>query len=345
MLRGTATRRRLPSLLRDPPPYRFAGAPLRLGGDNRRLSADRLVGGGGMTVHALSGYMSVLYVVEYAAAADRKLLLLDGGVATDHERAMWFAEHALGRRGAAADRFGLVVCTHAHPDHCGSAVNWAAGGVPIAAPQGIDEYSRGARGAVQTAIENVLASYVAHRIGRSLEGRLSTGKVPNPRNDRRLADGDALPGFADWAAVRVPGHTSHMVALYHAATHTLYAADLLIQLKRGFVPPIPVDIPFAYLDTLRRLRELRVRWLLLPHGGVFDTEEFGGWQAVLSQAAAHVASPAKGGGGALMRAINRVVVFNTDANGFTKSMLPTGPMPACPEVAVPAVIDRGATRT
>jgi hypothetical protein len=41
---------------------------------------------------------------------------------------------------------------------------------------------------------------------------------------------------------------------------------------------MPIDMPEEYLATIERLRTLPVRWLLLAHGGITDTDDIaGGW--------------------------------------------------------------------
>jgi hypothetical protein len=61
-----------------------------------------------------------------------------------------------------------------------------------------------------------------------------------------------------------------MLALYHPPTRVLYAADLLLynDRTRRFRVPMPVDHHDAYVATMRRLRDLDVRWVLVAHGGI-----------------------------------------------------------------------------
>jgi glyoxylase-like metal-dependent hydrolase (beta-lactamase superfamily II) len=273
--------------------FRFAGSPVRLAGDNDVITAERMLAptaapdGGSMTIHAVSAYINVLFLVEYKpTGGGRRLLLLDGGTASDTHRIEFYLKDVL--RVARGDALGLVAISHAHVDHSGGARRWAASGVPIAAPCGIDRYFRGVGGAWQRFAEVACCQYVAWQLGRHFELPICPGDVPNPTGTKRLVDGDTLPGYDDWSVIATPGHTAHMVTFYHGATHTLYAADMIIGKghgsRRKFVAPTPVDIPNLYCDTVRRLRLLPVRWLLMAHGGAVDVAQVtGGWLAVLEQ--------------------------------------------------------------
>eukprot|EP00756_Hemistasia_phaeocysticola_P063112 Hpha_TRINITY_DN6594_c0_g2::TRINITY_DN6594_c0_g2_i1::g.45904::m.45904 len=327
-------------------PFTFIGGPLRIGGENHRLSGERLVarlpshsGGGPMTIHLLSGYISVQYIVDYGA--ERPLLLLDSGTLADVTPVRFFAEHVLKRQSGKANPFGLVVATHAHPDHSGGAPHHAAKGIPIAAPRGIDGYWAGLGGWLQLRLENFLANFVAHRLGRCIEWPLSRGVVPNPTGTTRLSDGVHLPeGYEDWTALGMPGHTSHMVGLYHGATHTLYCADLLIGINGSkFMSPVPVDIPWAYEHTMTRLRALPVRWLLLAHSGAVDVDSIpGGWPGIIDQVMEHLAQVGKSKN-VMLNVINKLMLgWNSDAKGFSPSDLPKGPLPTAAEVPQPLTL-------
>jgi glyoxylase-like metal-dependent hydrolase (beta-lactamase superfamily II) len=318
--------------------FTFIGAPLYVGGDNGNVSCETIAvdapvaapgatAGALVAIHALSGFITALYVAEYRAApaAPSTFLLLDGGIATDFDRVAFFTETVLRQRPVGGS-FGLVVATHAHVDHVGSTGRWAAAGVPVTAPAGIDGYFDGAGGRWHHHVEQGLASTVAVALGRALERPMTHGVQPAVLP--RLTDGARLPGFADWRAIHVPGHTAHMVALYHAATRTLYAADLIIgaQSSAKFFAPAPVDIPFAYAATLARVRRLDVRWLLLAHGGVVETARVGGFGAVLDQVEYHLTNPPPR---PVMAVLGRVLMGkNSDAAGFALNDLPRGALPA-----------------
>ena len=63
-----------------------------------------------------------------------------------------------------------------------------------------------------------------------------------------------------------------MVALWHAPSCTLYAADALLHLPhqpRALQPPVTIDFKDLYISTVQRLAQFPVRNLLLAHGGSF----------------------------------------------------------------------------
>jgi glyoxylase-like metal-dependent hydrolase (beta-lactamase superfamily II) len=85
----------------------------------------------------------------------------------------------------------------------------------------------------------------------------------------------AFPELEEWRCVPVPGHTDHMVALWHAPSRTLYAADALLHLPhqpQALQPPVTIDFEALYAASVERLARLPVRHLLLAHGGAFRME-------------------------------------------------------------------------
>jgi hypothetical protein len=81
-----------------------------------------------------------------------------------------------------------------------------------------------------------------------------------------------FPELAEWRCVAAPGHTDHMVALWHAPSGTLYAADAILHLPhqpRALQPPVTIDFKDLYVSTVQRLAQFPVNNLLLAHGGTF----------------------------------------------------------------------------
>lgn len=62
--------------------------------------------------------------------------------------------------------------------------------------------------------------------------------------------------------IHAPGHTADQLVVYHAASTTLWAADMLSDLE----PPFVSHSLAAYERTLARLAELEVRLLIPGHG-------------------------------------------------------------------------------
>ena len=76
--------------------------------------------------------------------------------------------------------------------------------------------------------------------------------------------------FTDWKALSIPGHTSHMAALWHPSSQTLYAADGFIYFRGSFQSSMEMDFLSLQVDSVRRLSVLPVRTLLLAHGGRWE---------------------------------------------------------------------------
>jgi len=243
--------------------------------------------GGSLRLHAFPGSISNLYAVEYCETG--RVLLLDAGCASDFARVQAY----LFSRGLSSANVAMVISSHAHPDHAGAAHKWKEIGVRVVAPRGINEWYAGPFGFMQWRIETGLVRYLETlHIGPFLAAFPAivnqywpSKKVWFPRHldwDREIPiPGPLAPreeldvpvmldeAFADWVAVPVPGHTDHMVALYHAATRTLYAADSLVNVrpKHGLQYSIQQDFLPLQVDSLVRLSRLEVRHLLMAHGG------------------------------------------------------------------------------
>jgi glyoxylase-like metal-dependent hydrolase (beta-lactamase superfamily II) len=81
-----------------------------------------------------------------------------------------------------------------------------------------------------------------------------------------LADGDRLPGLADWEVMNTPGHSDDSTCLYHRPTRTLLSGDAVLSVEgRGWFNPEFVDGRLS-AQTEVRLRELDVEHLLPGHG-------------------------------------------------------------------------------
>eukprot|EP00039_Didymoeca_costata_P007784 m.103826 g.103826 ORF g.103826 m.103826 type:complete len:349 (+) comp13827_c0_seq3:312-1358(+) len=83
------------------------------------------------------------------------------------------------------------------------------------------------------------------------------------------------PLFNDWEVFCIPGHTSHMICLFHEETQTLYASDLLVRRGLRTNLPIPIDFPNLCFHSLGRMMLLNVRHILLAHGGPHYNKEMG----------------------------------------------------------------------
>ena len=313
---------------------------------------------------------------------ERSWVLLDAGTKSDVNRLVHFLRHQCKEPRPLDVAMPLIVSTHAHPDHIGGIAplmrTHHVGVVAAAAKH--EQYYKGlgrthwwidtyllqlfARMLKRRPLELQICRSDIYKFRNSLMGRGSLGEptswVTSRYNGRLkggelkdlektgyvpLEDGSRLPMLDQWVAIQVPGHTMHMVALYHEPSHILYAADLIIGHKGEFRAPIPVDNERAFEHTLERLKHLSVSFLLLAHGGMIDLRERpGGWTGVLDEVRAHLRE--KGG----TRGVNithkivqwlsgtspEIRKFNFDeaSNRLTRHRLPRGDEPAAAIFAI-----------
>jgi len=215
------------------------------------------------TLVEMEGHLTSLFLV----VTGNGILMLDGGCRRDADR----LADEMAVRGLSLEDLRLVCVSHMHPDHAGGAP-WIRKrlGTPIAAPSEGDRWYRGVSGWAQHKVDTLLAQYSAWRNGRKTECVWYSRRL-NP--DAVLMDGDTIPGFPDWQAFSAPGHTAHDMVFYHEASATLYAADIAIFRNNRYLLPFPVPFPDRMRATLDRLSSLRIRTLLLAHGGVRQLQE------------------------------------------------------------------------
>lgn len=143
-------------------------------------------------------------IVKAFLIAAEQTVLVDTG-ATDVDAAMIAAAvHRAGRRLRDVD---LCILTHEHRDHVGG-LRWLhdQGGFPVAAHEADVE---------------------------AIEARAGV------RVDRHLGDGERLTQACGLQVLHLPGHTPGSLALYHAATKTLFAGDTLFSSGEWLIPPPP----------------------------------------------------------------------------------------------------------
>lgn len=291
--------------------FKYIGSPVQFRGLGNEISSSfvltRTVGDRPMKIHCLPGYISALYLVEYPE--EGRMLLLDSGFPSDLERVRFYIEEVMAAgKGAArqsmAERLQLVVATHSHVDHMGASLGYERCGIPVAVAKGVDKSYVGLGGRIAQLSEILFSYIMASRMGRKVcESPFVFSKSvwgpywQAPAKPLRLENAAPLPlGFSDWVAVKCPGHTSHMVCLYHPHSQIFYMADMFVGLKKGFYPPLLIGDAQAYRRTLHRLRGLPTRCALLAHGGIVDVRDrCGSWGALIDEVAEQHASSAMSG--------------------------------------------------
>lgn len=217
------------------------------------------------TIHAVDGYIETLYLAVYK---DR-VLALDSGCRSDVPRIEQVMRRRLNRP---MSQLALTVASHTHPDHAGGAHTLRRRhAIPVAAPEEINLWYAGFSGGLQHKIDTLLGYFVAWTLKYPFEMICFKKHL---FYDHPLTDGDTLPGFEDWQVIATPGHTSHDVVLYHPEAQTLYAADVILKVGAAYRPPFPVSMKKEMRESLEKLRGLKVRHLLLAHGGPQRVTDF-----------------------------------------------------------------------
>lgn len=220
-------------------------------------------------LHQIDGYIETIFIAEYID----KILILDGGCRSDAKIIEDFVCKTLERP---INDIKLLFVSHTHPDHLAAAqILRKKYGIPIAAYFDVDEWYKGFGGSLQHFFDIIMGWYVV--FAKKLTWKYFWyPKTVNP--EFKMQDNDMLPGFDDWAVIYAPGHTSVDCLLYNKENEMLYAVDTLVTLndKRKTLP-FPINEPEKMKQTLIKLSKLKIKTLLLAHGGIidsFDAEEF-----------------------------------------------------------------------
>jgi glyoxylase-like metal-dependent hydrolase (beta-lactamase superfamily II) len=212
----------------------------------------------------------------WAVSAGDGFVLFDTGMHDEHSIEQ--LERALAMCGLRLEDTRLVVCTHAHSDHCGQAG-------PIVERVGCELWmhpshelmsrmvedpeavlARRLEVARQSGVpEEALRRYAAER-GNSEPG-IAGPIVP----DRELVDGVTVAtDLGEWVAYETPGHSPSHVCLFQPERRLLISGDHLLgrislYFEFGFSPN-PVGEFLTSLDTVERLG---ARLCLAGHGRTF----------------------------------------------------------------------------
>jgi glyoxylase-like metal-dependent hydrolase (beta-lactamase superfamily II) len=217
-----------------------------------------------MQIHHLHGHIQSVYLVEYPD----KLLLLDGCCRADIPMLKTFIIEGLKRP---FSDLKLVVVTHMHPDHAGAAHQLRKlTQCKLASANKDTQWYRGLHGTLMHLTDIALATWVAGRMGRPRKNLWYSAKL---KPDYFLDDGDTLPGFADWQVLETPGHTDRDLSILHLPSRRVYVADLMVKVKKRFIPPFPVFHPNKYRASIMQMIELQASSILLAHGGEVQLSE------------------------------------------------------------------------
>jgi glyoxylase-like metal-dependent hydrolase (beta-lactamase superfamily II) len=220
-------------------------------------------------------YPGVPHCNAWAIAAGDGVVLVDTGAHTPESMA--HLERALEQVGLRVEDVRLVVCTHAHYDHCGEAAT-------IAARAGCEIWMHPDNAHVLADVNDpdaVLAwrLEIGRQSGVPEEAlqRLaeeSAGGVPLAlplRPDRDLTDGVVIEtDLGPWTVVETPGHAPSHVCLHQPDRRLLLSGDhvlgrITLYFDYGWTPD-PVG---EFLASLDRVDALDARLALSGHGRPF----------------------------------------------------------------------------
>jgi glyoxylase-like metal-dependent hydrolase (beta-lactamase superfamily II) len=212
----------------------------------------------------------------WAIGAGGGVVLVDTGV---HEPgSMGHLERALEQVGLRVEHVRLVVCTHAHADHCGEAAT-------IAERAGCEVWMHPRAEHLFAAAEDpdaVLArrTEVARQSGvpeeplrRWSEGRASSGPLVRLplQVDRELVPGVVVEtDLGPWHVIETPGHAPSHVTLHQPDRRLLLSGDhLLGRVSLYFDMGWSPDPVGEFLESLDRVDAVDARLALAGHGRPF----------------------------------------------------------------------------
>ena len=210
----------------------------------------------------------------FALAAGDGIVLVDTGM---HEPgSMAHLERALDQAGLRLEHVRLVVCTHAHVDHCGQAPPIAerAGCEVWMHPNHAHHTAADPEQALVRRIEVARQSGVPEApLQRWIEQRRGqgTGQAGTLRVDRELVEGVTVStDLGEWQVLETPGHAPSHVCLHQPERRLLISGDHLLgrvslYFDAGYTPD-PVG---EFLASLDKVAALDARLALAGHGRPF----------------------------------------------------------------------------
>jgi glyoxylase-like metal-dependent hydrolase (beta-lactamase superfamily II) len=212
----------------------------------------------------------------WAIASGRGVVLVDTGM---HEPgSMQHLERALDQAGLKVEHIQLVVCTHAHIDHCGQAP-------PLVERAGCELWMHPKIAHHTAALEDPEQALqqrveVARQSGVpeaplqrwAAQRRASgSGQAGTLRIDRELTEGATVQtDLGEWTVVETPGHAPSHICLHQPERRLLISGDHLLGrvslfFDLGYTPD-PVG---EFLASLDKAEQLDARLALSGHGRPF----------------------------------------------------------------------------
>jgi len=144
------------------------------------------------------------------------------------------------------DDVGLVISTHAHPDHI----------------EAVELFIQGATKHALHEQEWQMIKAMEKEITMAFDVQLDA-ILP----DVLLTEGDLSVGELEFQVIHTPGHSPGSVALYWPQEKALFSGDLIF---RGGVgrTDLPGGNGSALKESIKRLTELEIEWILPGHGDI-----------------------------------------------------------------------------
>ncbi len=212
----------------------------------------------------------------WALSAGDGFVLVDTGV--HDEQSMAHLERALEMVGLRVEDISLVICTHAHSDHCGQAV-------PIVERAGCELWMHPSHELMNRLVDDPEAV-----LARRLEVARQSGVPEEPlrryaaergksdplivgplKADRDLRDGVTVQSdLGEWVTYETPGHAPSHVCLFQPERRLLISGDhLLGRISLYFEYGYSPDPVGEFLRSLGVVERLGARLCLAGHGRTF----------------------------------------------------------------------------
>ncbi|MBU9672464.1 MBL fold metallo-hydrolase [Planococcus sp. CP5-4] len=208
----------------------------------------------------------------FMAKAEGGWTIVDTGLNNDVSRELW-------KREIGDDKVEQILLTHYHPDHFGYAGGLQQKTGARLSMSKIDA-DTGMKSWNEAFLDALPGYYRAAGIPqKAAEEMASNTKAfqplisPLPVVDHYFEEGEKVRiGCLEYEVLFVPGHSDGMVCFYQREHNTLLAADHIL-------PRITPNISYwfhgdpnpllTYMNSLEKIRELDVEWVIPSHGGAF----------------------------------------------------------------------------
>jgi glyoxylase-like metal-dependent hydrolase (beta-lactamase superfamily II) len=171
-------------------------------------------------------------------------ILVDPG----HQHLFDHVEEGLSDLGLGIADIGLVICTHAHPDHLEAAALFREASAQVA---------------YHEADWALVEAMTAHHGGES--GPSSDALRP----DFFLTDGRLRVGDMEFQVIHTPGHAPGAICLYQPDEKVLITGDLVFKDGVGRTD-LPGGDGRMLKESIRRVAALEVEWVLPGHGEIIS---------------------------------------------------------------------------